>query len=99
MKIELIYFDGCPKVDSARANLKQAFETIGIKGQWQEWEQNNPEAPDYAQRFGSPSILVNGKDIANGPDDCCAPNSCRVYEGGTPSVEFIVSALKTDCCS
>ncbi len=100
MKIELIYFDGCPNVGLAREHIKQAFTAIGIDEQWQEWEQGNPDAPDYVQQYGSPTILVDGKDIAGGPGDCCAPNSCRIYEGGNaPSVEMIKTAIGARCCS
>ena len=99
MKIELIYFDGCPNADPARENLKKAFVAAGIEEPWGEWEQNNPDAPDYVQQYGSPTILVDGKDIAGGPGECCAPNSCRIYEdGNAPSVERIKAALGKGRC-
>jgi len=82
-----------------RENLRKAFETSGIKAEWTEWEQSNENAPDYARQYGSPTILVDGKDIAGGPGDCCAPESCRIYEGGVPSVEMIQTALNKGCCA
>lgn len=94
MKIEMIYFKGCPNVGKARENLKKALDDSGAPAEWAEWEQSDNNAPDYAQQYGSPTILVNGKDIMGGPGDCCAPDSCRIYEGGAPSVEMIKSAIK-----
>ena len=92
--MELIYFNGCPNVDLARKNIKKALEDTGWKAQWDEWEHNNSKAPSYVQQYGSPTILVDGKDIAGGPGDCCAPNSCRIYaDGGVPSVDMIKSAI------
>lgn len=98
MKIELVYFEGCPNAEPARRNLKKAFEAAGIEAQWTEWDQKDKAAPDYVRQYGSPTILVNGKDIMGGPGDCCAPDSCRIYEGGAPSVEKIREALEKRCC-
>lgn len=95
MKIELVYFAGCPNAAAARANLKTACLALGLKPKWTELDQNDSNAPDYAMRFGSPSILVEGQDVAGGPGECCTPKSCRVYEGGgnAPDVEMIKAAL------
>lgn len=96
MKIELVYFEGCPNVQPARANLKEACLALGLKPEWIELDQNDGDTPDYAMRFGSPSILVEGKDVAGGPGECCQAKSCRVYEGdqSAPSVEMIKTALQ-----
>lgn len=96
MKIELIYFEGCPNVDAARNNLRKACTELGLKADWQEWNQNDEAVPDHVKVFGSPSILVDDKDIAGGPGDCCAPKSCRLYDGGqnAPAVETIKAALR-----
>lgn len=100
MKIELIYFNGCPNIEPARENIRNALTESNLDVQWLEWEQSDKSAPDYTKQYGSPTILVDSKDVAGGPDDCCAPNSCRLYENGrAPSVEMITSALKKECCS
>jgi len=100
MKVELIYFDGCPNADPARKNLKTVVEASGINTVVHEWEQSNPKAPKYARHYGSPTILINGVDIAENPVDCCAAHSCRFYErGGAPTVQMIKSALEAGCCA
>jgi mercuric ion transport protein len=67
---------------------------------WQEWERSDPAAPGYARRYGSPTILVDGQDVAGEP-----PNdepSCRIYAAepgrhrGVPSVALIMKALQPD---
>lgn len=102
MSVELIYFEGCPNVEAARKNLEAALKGAGKNTEWQEWEQNNPAAPGYVKQYGSPTILVDGKDIAGGPDDCCSQGNCRIYPDGTgiPKQEMILKALETaSCCA
>jgi len=101
MKIELIYFNGCPNINLARENIKKALADIGDKIKWDEWEQSDPNAPDYIRQYGSPTILVNGKDVVGSPSDTCSANSCRLYENGSaPSIDIIKSAINSGgCCS
>lgn len=96
MKIELVYFEGCPNAEAARENLRKACDELGINADWREWDQNEDTVPDHVKTFGSPSILIEGKDVAGGPGECCQAKSCRVYEGGenAPSVEIIKTALQ-----
>ncbi len=97
MSIEFIYDKNCPNVAAARTNLLRAFAEKGIPARWTEWERSSPDTPAYAREFGSPAILVNGRDVAG-----LAPNTgdaCRIYQlangisSGVPSVELIVNAL------
>jgi len=96
MKIELVYFEGCPNANAARNNLRKACGELGIKDDWKEWDQNGDEIPAHVKAFGSPSILVNGKDVAGGAADYCGEKSCRLYGGSqnAPAVETIKAALQ-----
>ncbi len=94
MKVELIYFDGCPNAEQAHSNLKKAIENTGCGCRITEWKSGDEKAPDYVRQYGSPTILIDEKDIAGGPGNCCASDSCRIYEGGVPSVEAIQMALR-----
>ncbi len=88
--IELIYFDGCPNVESARANLRDVFATLDLPKGWQEWEQGDPASPPHAKQYGSPSVLVNGRDVTGvGPVGAAA---CRA--DGAPAVDTIRNALE-----
>ena len=97
-KIEFIYEQGCPNIADARTQLRLALEQSGLPLHWQEWERSDPNSPAYAHRFGSPSILVAGEDVAGElPSD--AP-SCRIYTNtrgrnrGIPDVNLIRHALE-----
>ncbi len=96
MKIEIIYFNGCPNIQAAKDNIKAACKELGIEGSVQEWNQNDDNAPDFTKKYGSPTVLVNGKDVAGDPGDCCTSGSCRIYTDmtGIPSVELIRTALE-----
>ena len=54
---------------------------------WTEWNSEDPDCPAHASNLGSPSILVNGEDVAPGPHPWAAreagdaPRS-RVYRDG-----------------
>ena len=96
-EIELIFDSDCPNVAQARDVLQQALRSLHLDLQWQEWERSDPACPEYARAFGSPSILVNHKDVspAAGNDNSC----CRLYPEnsqfqGCPSVASIVNAIK-----
>ena len=98
MIVELIYDADCPNAAATRSRLIKAFAQTGVSARWQEWERSSSDTPEYARAYGSPTILVDGKDIAG-----VAPNAgtraCRVYSDGqgslsrTPPVETICSAL------
>ncbi len=96
--IELIYEKTCPNIDPARAALLAALAQSGRPAHWQEWEQNDPDAPPIARRFGSPTVLVNGRDVAGEPPSGELPR-CRIYADengrvrGAPTVASIVAAL------
>jgi hypothetical protein len=99
MKIELVYEKTCPNIEVARSQLLRAFTEEGITPLWMEWEVSTSEAPSYIHGYGSPTILVDGKDVSGGDidgDDYC----CRVYSHGennkgVPAISDIVNALKS----
>ncbi len=97
-KVELIYHTGCPNLQKARDSLNLALAEVSMDRNWVEWNSDDPAAPDYAKKYGSPTILVDGKDVEN-CDPSGGGNSCRVYhldEGkmtGVPTVEMIKKEL------
>ncbi|MBZ0272519.1 MerC family mercury resistance protein [bacterium] len=98
MKIELIHFDGCPNIDAARENLRAALKGLGLTPKWKEYGEGGPGLPAYARGFGSPTILIDGVDIA-GVASASPDAACRVYEradgtlSGVPPVELIRAAI------
>jgi hypothetical protein len=88
--VELVYFPGCPHVEAARTALWAALEQSGLAPVWQEWDQTTQAAPARVHELGSPTILVNGRDVT-GPSVPTAGRACRA--DGIPTSEAILAAL------
>lgn len=95
--LELIYDADCPNIDDARERIRAALNTAGLTARWQEWDRADPAAPEYIRAWGSPTVLVDGHDVAGvAPAQAAA---CRIYTNGqgrnqgVPPEEMIVAAL------
>ncbi len=94
-RVELIYFQGCPHVDAARSAIREALSEMNMTLEWAEWDREDDSTPPALKRHGSPTVLVDGRDVEPTQND---GNCCRIYAGGdgmqsAPSVESIRSAL------
>jgi len=101
LKVELICDRDCPNVSEARSQLMRAFSRLGLTPSWKEWDRNSDSSPSYVKGYGSPTILVEGKDCA-GIGPTANANSCRIYDGspdakkGVPPLDALVSALQAN---
>ena len=99
MDVDLVYFEGCPNIVKTRERLLSAFKDVGIPPRWKEWRSDDPESPRQVRGWGSPTILVDGRDVA-GMVENTEESNCRVYDGqdgaldGAPSVDLIKNALQ-----
>lgn len=99
MKVELLYFDGCPNWLVAEDRLRQALDLAGCGGT--QVERVLVSTPDEAKRRqfrGSPTVLVDGHDPFADP---AAPVglSCRLYRdggrlAGAPPLAELVEAVR-----
>lgn len=98
MRVELIYDRDCPNVEETRANLLQAFAVANLAAEWTEWERSSPGCPPCVAGFGSPTVLVEGRDVA-GETPWQHISCCRLYASvdgrysGAPSVELVKTSL------
>lgn len=101
-RIELVYDRGCPNVERARTRIREALGLVGAPLAWTEWDRDGAETPDMLRALGSPTVLVNGRDIGcdeNGNVEAEA-NLCRVYVDdtgclcGAPTARLIVEAIR-----
>lgn len=96
--VELVYAEDCPNIADARAQLLRAFAKTKTDPRWQEWQAEGPDAPEHVRGYGSPTILVDGDDVAAGESNGAA--CCRLYEQpdgglrGVPSADAIATALE-----
>ena len=80
-RVELVYDVGCPNVNAAREALRQACARVGVAASWVEWDRQSPESPAHIRGYGSPTILVDGKDVADA-EPGYGEDSGRLYPDG-----------------
>jgi hypothetical protein len=95
MLVQLLYFPGCPNVSAAREALRQALMKVDPAPHLAELDVTAAHTPTHLRSWGSPTILVNGADVAG---DDAAGSCCRLYPGsgtrGAPSPAMIEAALR-----
>ena len=92
--IELVYFDGCPNAERARDNLRAAvLQVFGASVAWDEWDLTADSTPKDLKRHGSPTVLVDGRDVTGMEPESNAM-ACRA--DGAPSVDAIAATLSED---
>jgi hypothetical protein len=78
-EIELLWWEGCPSTDKARAELRGALADLGLDGaEIREREIETDADAEAAGFIGSPTILIDGEDVYPAPDEPAALN-CRIY--------------------
>lgn len=90
--VELVFFEGCPNAQHARENIRTALASLGLREAWQEWDQKGTDVPDHVRGYGSPTVLVDGKDVTGGGAVGGMALACRA--DGPPAVEVIATALR-----
>ncbi len=89
--IELVYFDGCPHVASARERLTHVLRALGLPDHWAEWRSDDPGLPETLRGRPSPTVFVNGRDVMDNPVATEDAMSCAA--AGAPSTERLSAAL------
>jgi len=95
-QVRLLYFAGCPNVEQARANLRDALGRSGLAERWEETDLQGPDCPEGWKGFPSPTVLVDGADVVSGARTQAGTSSCRF--GGAPGAERIAAALSDGPC-
>lgn len=91
MRVQLLSFPGCPNASAAREALRRARAYTGLPQLFEEVDVTSPDAPAPLRDWGSPTILVDERDVAG---EAPSGPSCRLYDArGIPDVEVIHRAL------
>lgn len=98
MKIELLYFDGCPSWHTALERLKTALRMEYLDHSVDLIKVNDDAEAARLKFLGSPSFRIEGQDLWPEERDTYSL-SCRIYitpEGikGWPSVEMLREKLR-----
>ena len=77
------YFHGCPNGRATLENLLNLIAELGIpESEIELVEVGDPSLAEESRFQGSPTILVNGRDIATGEAPSGFSYTCRVYSFG-----------------
>ncbi|MEN6602515.1 MAG: hypothetical protein ABFD86_08850, partial [Bryobacteraceae bacterium] len=100
MRIEILYFEGCPNHPTALGQVREAVRQEGAIAEIVEVEVKDA-ATALALRFlGSPTIRVNGLDVEVSARSVRAYGlTCRTYavgssRTGVPPIEWIRAAVR-----
>jgi len=98
MKVEVLYFDGCPTYLEAENTLRRVLSDEGIEAGVELVAVNTDEEARKLRFPGSPTIRVDGRDLFPTPEREDWRLGCRVYatpEGlkGSPTAEMLKDAL------
>jgi hypothetical protein len=78
--VELQWWEGCPSTESARAELREVLDGLGLDGVEIRMREIAGDEEARAMRFpGSPTILVDGRDVVTPNPDEPIGLTCRVY--------------------
>lgn len=79
MRVELLYWEGCPSHPQALRDLRAAMQDAGVDPGAIEVREVGTDDAAAAERFvGSPTIRVDGVDVVD-PGDEPVALTCRVY--------------------
>jgi hypothetical protein len=96
MKVEVLYVTDCPSHPLAVRLLKDVLAAEGIKAEVTEVLVVDAQKASELKFRGSPTIRINGLDIAGGSSDT-GTFACRLYPGshqiGVPPIELVRRAL------
>jgi len=99
VNIEFLYYEQCPSHPAAKERLESVMQEEEINAEIKMIEIENLEQVKDCIFPGSPTILINGKDIDSPPSNAISALTCRAYrvEDGRisplPSKNMIRNAL------
>lgn len=98
MKVELLYFEGCPTYRKVEKTLREVLSEAGTEVEMELIAVNTDEEAERLRFPGSPTIRVDGRDLFPIPGRASYALGCRTYatpEGlkGYPIPEMIQTRL------
>src|SRR5262245_12364636 len=96
MKVEVLYFTGCPNHDATVGLVHEVARELGLRVTVKELEVTSAEDAARVRFLGSPSVHVNGIDIEPSARSSTGyAFACRTYgDLRVPPRELLVAALK-----
>jgi hypothetical protein len=98
MKVEILYFDGCPTYLRTEEALRRVLAGEGVEADVELVAVNTDEEAQDLRFPGSPTIRVDGEDLFPVPERAGYALGCRMYatpQGlrGSPTPTMLRAAL------
>ena len=98
MRVEVLYFDGCPTYLETERTLREVLAEEGIEAEVELVALNTDEEARRLRFPGSPTIRVDGRDAFPVPERAGYALGCRVYATpkglrGSPTAGMLEEAL------
>lgn len=100
MQIDFLYFEDCPSHDVALARLREVVAEEGASTEIRVIQVETQAEAEQHRFQGSPTIRINGYDIAPLPEGTAYSLACRAYHRPDgritplPTAEMIRQALR-----
>jgi hypothetical protein len=87
MRVELLWWDGCPSYPETLADLRRVLVEEGLDAEVEQVEVESDEQARSERFPGSPTIRIDGEDVLPPPEAEPFSLTCRVYRlrDGSPS--------------
>jgi hypothetical protein len=98
--VEILYFEGCPNHEAARALVERVAAELGVEPELAVVEVTDAAAATRLRFLGSPTVRVEGRDVEPGAEERSEfVLSCRIYRtrrgtSGQPDPEWVGEALR-----
>lgn len=100
VNITFLYYEDCPSHDEALKRLRQVMAEEGVDSEIEIVKVETDEQAQQMRFVGSPTILVDGRDIDPPPSNALYALTCRAYRleddriSPLPSPDTIRRALR-----
>jgi hypothetical protein len=100
VKVEILYFSGCPHYPPTVQLVHEIVMRIGAKAQIVETEITDAAEAQRVGFLGSPTVRVNGRDVEPGAGQRSGCGwACRTYQFGSsrtgvPPQEWIEASMR-----
>lgn len=94
VQIEVQYFNGCPHAAEMLNNVRKAIESFIDQIEYFEYLVDTNEKAKEKGFRGSPTLIINGSDYENMPENFNPSLNCRIYRNGIPDVYSISKVIE-----
>ncbi len=94
INIEVQYFRGCPNSEKVINMVKDFVKNSNYSINYTEVLVETPEDAEKYKFRGSPTILINGKDLEGVEENKTPSLACRFYQNGLPSLKDIQNFIE-----